>query len=363
MKTLEPVRIVFLLEDLCYGGTQMQNIELASRLDRKLFSPVILTLTGPTDLDSKVGQAGIPLVNMGSSRTVAPFFFFRLGRQIAKLKPDILVPCTALPNIWGRIWGRLMKVPVIIGTCRGGGAPQRQHERLLWRLCDGMICNSRALVADLAYLGVPREKLTYIANGVDTERFKPVLKKFSAEDALIVCVARLAQDKDHKTLLKAFSRVNEHFPEARLRIVGEGPEEKALRKFVAQELSEQAANQVEFAGPSADPARHYAEADIFALASIREGQPNAILEAMSCGLPICATDVGAVPSLLDGNGLISQPRDAEGLANNLLTFMRAPGMAQYFGKMSRAKAELEHSYSSMVQAHQDLFLKLYQKGA
>lgn len=336
----------------------MQNLELALRLDRKLFAPVILTLTGPTDLDARAEAAGIPLYHLGTTRAVAPFFFARLGSQIGKLAPDILVPCTALPNIWGRIWGRLKKTPVIIGTCRGGGAPVRQHERLLSRLCDAMICNSRALVDDLVYIGVPASKLNYIANGVDTEHFCPTPKKFSGEDALIVTVARLAKDKDHKTLFKAFALVNENFPGARLRIVGEGPEEAALKKFVETELPKAAAAQIEFTGPSADPATHYAEADIFALSSVREGQPNAILEAMSSALPVCATNVGGIPDLLEGNGLISQPGDAEGLANNLLTFLRAPGMATHFGRMGREKAMREHSFAAMVEAHQNLFLKL-----
>lgn len=360
-----PLKTLFLLEDLCYGGTQMQNLELAKRLDRNLFSPSILTLTGPTDLDDRAREAGIPLLHMGTDPRVAPLFFLRLGRQLARLAPDILVPCTALPNIWGRIWGRRKKVPVIVGTCRGGGAPARQHERLLWRLTDGMVCNSQALVDDLAYMRVPREHMVHIPNGVDTDRFRPVSRKFSSQDALILSVARLAKDKDQKTLLAAFARVHEHFPDARLRLVGEGPEEASLRKYVEKELPESAAARVEFAGASADPASHYAEADIFALSSIREGQPNAILEAMSCGLPVCATNTGAIPAMIEGNGLLSEPGDAEALANNLLTFLRAPGMAVHMGRTGRERAVREYSFTAMVRAHQDLFLRLWQnkKGA
>lgn len=356
-----PKKVLFLLEDLCYGGTQTQTLELASRLDRDKFSPAILTLTGRTDLDKKAEAAKIPLFHMGATRSVPPLFFLGLGKKIKAIKPDIIVPGTALPNIWGRIWGRLKRVPTIVGTCRGGGAPRRQHEKLLWRLCDGIICNSRALMRDMEERGVKPERLVYIPNGVDTERFQPAGKAAFSEEPLILSVARLAKDKDQKTLLAAFEIVSQSFPKARLRMVGEGPEGASLRKFAARELSGDALSRVEFAGPSADPASHCADADIFALSSIREALPNAILEAMSCGLPICATAVGEIPALLDGNGLVSRPEEPEALANNLLALLREPRMALQMGKAGRQKAEREYSFEAMVRRHQDYFAGLAQK--
>lgn len=356
-----PLKVLFLLEDLCFGGTQTQNLELASRLDRKLFAPSILTLTGPTDLDERARAANIPLFHMGRTRRVPPLFFLGLGRFIKRLAPDILVPCTALPNIWGRIWGRLKGVPVILGTCRGGGAVVRQHEKWLWRLSHGIVCNSRELIYAMNKRGVRKERMTYVPNGVDTDRFKPVPKKLDPENALIVTVARLARDKDQKTLLKAFSLVNEQFPGARLRLVGEGPEGAGLRKFVQQRLPEEVAARIEFAGASDNPAAHYAKADIFVLSSVREGQPNAILEAMSCGLPVCATAAGSVPEMLAGNGLVSQPGDETGLANNILACLRSPAMADELGRAGREKAESDYSFHAMVTAHQEIFTELWQK--
>lgn len=112
------MNVLFLLEDLCFGGTQRQNVELALRLDRARFRPAILTLTGPTDLDRKVLDGNITLVHLGSNRKAAPLFFARLGSAIRKLRPDVIIPCTALPNIWGRLWGKVLHIPVL-GTVRG----------------------------------------------------------------------------------------------------------------------------------------------------------------------------------------------------------------------------------------------------
>lgn len=355
----KPLKTLFLLEDLCYGGTQKQNLALAMRLDRERFSPALATLTGPTDLDEIAAAASVPVWHMGSSRRLAPFFFARLGRLLEAVKPDILVPCTALPNIWGRIWGRIRSVPLVVGTCRGGGAPWRQHERWLWRLCQGIVCNSRELVEVMADRGVDRERMVYIANGVDTEHFRPDSREKCSQ--LILCVARLAKDKDHRTLLSAFARIAPQFPDARLRLVGEGPEESALRNFCNNEIEPETAQKVEFAGPSADPAQHYKQADIFALSSIREGQPNSILEAMSAGLPVCATAVGGIPPLLAGNGLLSAAGDADAMAQNLALLLRDGDKAARLGRQGRQRAEADFSFAAMVRNHEGFFLKLWHK--
>ena len=124
------------------------------------------------------------------------------------------MPCTALPNIWGRIWGRFLHlwsgrgaVPLVVGTCRGGGGPARQHEKWLWRLTDHMVCNSEALQKILLDFGVPKARLSYIPNGVDTNFFSPSNPAPSQREPIILCVARLAGDKDHVTLLRAFELV------------------------------------------------------------------------------------------------------------------------------------------------------------
>ena len=246
----DKIHVLFVMEDLCFGGTQRQMVELACRLDRTRFHVSMLVLTGRTDLDAQVEQAGIRVEYLGRSRKVNPFFFALMLAALKRLAPDVLVPCTALPNIWGRLWGRLLGIP-IVGTVRGGGAPRRQHERFLWRLTDHMVCNSEALADVLSGLGVPAARLTYVPNGVDTERFAPAQPAPSERPPLILCVARLAEDKDHLTLLKGFALLRERHPGVRLRLVGDGPREKELKAWVAEHLPD---GGVEFCPGSPDGA-------------------------------------------------------------------------------------------------------------
>lgn len=357
------LKVLFLLEDLCFGGTQKQNLALASGLDRTRFSTRILTLTGPTDLDGEV-PPHISLNHMSSSRKPDPFFFYKLGAEIKRNEPDILVPCTALPNIWGRIWGKLLDVPVLVGTCRGGGAPTRQHERFLWRLATHIVCNSSPLLSAMREKGVPASHLTCIPNGVDTHHFAPARKKESDNGPLIVCVARLARDKDHPTLLEAFEILARANRKVRLRLVGEGPEEKKLRSIIVAMPSD-IARRIELAGACADPAPHYAEADLFALSSIREGQPNVLLEAMSSGLPICATAVGGIPDLIDSGmgGLLSPSENPAQLAKNMSSLLENSEARAKFGQHNRAKVENSFSFEKMISTHEALFDRLWEERA
>jgi len=355
-----PLRVLFLMEDLCFGGTQRQTLELARRLDRNRFTPVMLTLTGPTDLDMAARDAGIELHHMGRGRSVSPLFFAALCWRLRALHPHVIVPCTALPNIWGRIWGRLAwpgaggNAPLVVGTCRGGGGPKRQHERWLWRLTDHMICNSEALREILQGFGVPQGRLSYIPNGVDTEFFAPAADAPSARAPEILCVARLAGDKDHLTLLRAFELVLQRHPAARLRIVGDGPEEANLRAWVGANA---VGGNVDFIAGGLDMRGHYAHTRVFALSSVREGQPNVILEAMACGLPVCATAVGGIPRLVrDGeNGFLSPAGDAARLAENCCRLLADGALCDAMGQAGRARVEQDFSFTAMVDAHQGVF--------
>ena len=354
----QTLRVLFLMEDLCFGGTQRQMLELARRLDRGRFTPVMLTLTGPTDLDALARQGGVELHHLGRSRRVPPLFFLRMARALRRLRPDVLVPCTALPNIWGRIWGRLAwlgraKAPLVLGTCRGGGGPVRQHERWLWRLADELICNSQALREVLEDLGVPPVRLHYIPNGVDTEFFAPAAPPVAERGPLILCVARLAEDKDHLTLLRAFEQVLARHPQARLRLVGDGPEEARLRRWTAEHP---AGARVELTPGGLDMRAHYAAARLFALASVREGQPNVLLEAMACGLPVCATAVGGVPRLVtEGTtGLLCAAGDADALAETCCRLLEDDDLCTRLGHAGRERAQRDFSFARMVADHQTL---------
>ena len=351
---MHTARTVFLLQHLCTGGTQRQTLALAAGLDRARFAPELWTLSGPTELDGLARESNLPVKHLGAATFPGLDSLAALWRELGRETPDILFLCTALPNIWGRIVGRLRKLPLVLGSCRGGGAPARQHERWLWRLTRHIVCNSPALVEVMAGIGVPRAHMSCIVNGVDTRRFQPGGLPFSRREPIILCVARLVEDKDHACLLDAFARVLGQLPEARLRLVGEGPLEAKLRARMAQAPL---AGRVELLPAATDVAACYRSAGVFALSSRREGTPNVLLEAMASGLPAVATRVGGIPFLLrEESGLTVPAGDAEGLAAGLVRVLRDPDLAQRMGEAGRKRAERDFSFSAMITAHETLFM-------
>lgn len=352
-----PIRVVFLLEDLKFGGTQHQTLELAARLDKSKFDAELWMMAGGNDFQSLAESSGLPLHRLSGKNRVGPDSVLRLGRELLKKDIDLLVLLTVIPNIWGRIWGKLAGIPAIVGTCRGGASPRRQYERLLWPLADHVICNTEDLRELLTLrCRVPRPRVSAIPNGIDSA-FLEAPQGNRPSGPVILSVARLVPDKDHETLIAAFGRIAADFPEAELRLVGDGP----LRRHLLR-LAEETGfpGRIHFLGSRTDVRNLMYRSTVFVLSSIHEALSNAVIEAMACGLPIVATRVGGLPEVVhhEWNGLLVPPKDPAALAAALARLLSREEERREFGRAGRRLAEEEYSMDTMVKRHEELFLRI-----
>ena len=173
--------------------------------------------------------------------------------------------------------------------------------RVLWaaRKAAAVIAVSTRLKEALVELGVDADKVRVVRNGVDTDVFTP-MDRSAARKALalnqratLACVGNLVPEKGFLLAIECVAKL----PQAQLVIVGEGPQRNELER---QARALGAADRVVFM-PSmsqAELARVYSAADVLLLCSTREGWPNVVLEALACGTPVVATDVGAVNEIL-----------------------------------------------------------------
>jgi len=368
-----PARVVLLLQDLLFGGTQRQALELARGLDPARFAVEMWMLSPGRDFAPKAEACGIPLVWLSHKPAVGLGALRGLWRRLSQTPPDILVPLTAVPNIWGRLFGRLRGVPVVLGSCRGGGAVARQHERWLARAAHHHICNSRPLRDILVDgLGHPADRVTVIPNGVDTDHFTPPPEDLRPVRDVILCVARMSLDKDHETLLRAFEIVAREHERAELWLVGDGPEAAGVARLVSRHPFR---GRIRAYPGGADPRPFYQQAKVLVLSSVREGLPNVILEAMSMGLPVAATAVGGIPGVLSAApdaadapheageaagpcGLLSPAADPAALAASVLALLRDEALRDRLGRAGRARAVADYSLRAMVAAHEDVFTRL-----
>lgn len=205
-------------------------------------------------------------------------------------------------------------------------------------------------VAVTAY-GLDPERVAVVPEGIDLAAWPPAAEPLGAEGAeaglgegrppVILSVARQYRRKDTRSLLEAFARVAPRRPEARLRVVGGGPELPRLRAR-ARELA--LGDRVAFLGEVPDEGavrREYLGADVFCLPSLQEGFGIAYLEAMAAGLPVVAARAAAVPEVVpDGEaGILVPPRDPAALAAALERLLDDEALRRRLGEAGRRRVE------------------------
>jgi len=259
----------------------------------------------------------------------------------------------------------LPRPPAIVRT-RHISAPVSGNfaNRWLYRQAKVVVTTGEALRKDLiARLGLPADQAVSIPTGIDTVRFAPSADKSTAKRALdldpslryIGIVATLRSWKGHAFLLDAFARLARD--DVRLAIVGDGPQRAAIERRIG-ELG--LSGRVILAGQRSDPERWLQALDIFCLPSYaNEGVPQALLQAMLCGLPIVTTPVGAIlEAVRDGeSALITPPRDASALAGAIAQLLASPGIADQLGNNARQVAFARFSREGMLEKMQDAFLR------
>ena len=169
---------------------------------------------------------------------------------------------------------------------------------------------SNALLDGVRKWGIAVDRLQVIRNGVNLERFRPVPRpearmRLGIQGApIFLSVGNLVELKGHHITIEAFSEVVRDYPDARLVIIGEGPDQGRLMALVAQ-LG--VTSRVVFAGmlPQEDLYLWYSAADMSILASSREGWPNVLLESMACGTPVVATRISGIPEVV-GSAVVGQ---------------------------------------------------------
>lgn len=227
------------------------------------------------------------------------------------------------------------------------------------------LCPSRDVTEQLrAHLRRP-EAAVYLPNGVDTSCFVPsaVADKRRQRDHLgirfghvILHVGRHAALKSGDVLLKAFAQARQSLPaNTGLIFLGQGEQTEAWKRL-AEELG--VAPEVVFAGSHPEPERYYQAADAFVLSSLREGMPNALLEAMACGLPCLASDTGGIRDVLGErfpNQLVPAG-DANALARALPALFQPDASA--LGREMREHVEAHFSIEMISQRLMELYEEL-----
>ncbi|MFZ3321580.1 MAG: glycosyltransferase family 4 protein [Usitatibacter sp.] len=206
----------------------------------------------------------------------------------------------------------------------------------------------------IAETGVEAPRVVSIPTGIDLGRFQPgdrnaarAASGLPREVPIVGIVATLRSWKGHRYLFGAFAAMKR--AEALLVVVGEGPQRESLEAY-ARELG--IASQVRFAGNQADVAPWMQSFDVFCLPSYaNEGVPQALMQAMACGLPVVTTPVGSIEEIVEAGvtGMIVPPRDAGRLRGEIETLLDDDAKRASLGERASAAARERFGESLMVE--------------
>jgi glycosyltransferase involved in cell wall biosynthesis len=367
------LRILFVLTGLAYGGAETQLVRLATRLKSRGWEVSVVSLMPPKAYVEDLEAAGIPVFSLGIRRKLPDLGpVLRFARIIRKWRPDIVHSHMVHANLLARIVRFLAPIPVLICSARSideGGRFREILYRLTDSLCDLTTQVSQAGLERYVRMGaVPRHKIRYIPNGVDTERFKPNLedrlkfrKELGVDGFVWLAVGRFDPPKDYPTMLQAFARVVHKHSNTILLIAGDGPLRKTMENL-ARELGIE--KRTKFLGIRRDIPQLMNAADAYVMSSSWEGMPNVLLEASATGLPIVATDVGGNREIvLDGvTGFLVPPRNPEALARTMLRIMDlSDEERKEMGKRARKHIEVKFNLDRVVDLWEILYYELLEK--
>ena len=369
------MRIVQFVYNLDMGGLERLAIDLAQCQLAEGHEPLIYCLTYPGRLAPEAAAMGISVQSFEKPAGPNLGTVWKIAKQLRRDRPDVLHTHNHLVHHYGVVAGLLAGVPVVVNTrhraeprlVNGPGGWQvtpesraKKSDRIFratlpWTDSVVMISESTRQFF-IRHCGIPPAKTRVILNGAHLEKFlnAPAHPGSAPPRVRFGITARLVQDKDHFSLLRAFAAVAAVVPGAELHIAGDGPLRDRLSSL-AQELN--LTNRVTFLGALSDIPQFLSQLDIFVLSSLNEGLPLALLEAMAAGLPIVATRAGGVEeAAVDGhNAFLSAPGDSNGLAEAMIRMARVPDLA----RMGAVGREIVQDKFRIEQTWQEYY-KLFQ---
>lgn len=371
--------ILHLISSLHVGGAERMLVRLVTAT-RDRFDHTIVSMIAGGSLARDAREAGAEVVELGLSRSLtAVAGLGRLRRLVATTRPAVLqawmyhahiAAVAALPLTGPRpalAWNvrhtletlgdetRLTRAAILAGVP-------------LAPFADAIVYNAERSARRHAAIGYPAKKAIVIPNGFDLDAFRPdpdarawLLAEHGLppDTPIIGRVARNHPMKDHACLFGAFARIVKAVPEARLAVVGSGMvgDDATLAGLAAVAG---VADKILWLGPRRDIERLTAGFDVALSTSSRgEGFPNVMGEALACGVPMVATDVGDAAAILDDPARIVPPGDAAGMAAIVVRLLQAgPEARAALGDRDRQRALTHFSITAVGDAYAALWRRL-----
>lgn len=375
------MKIIHIITGLGVGGANVMLYRLVSRIDRKAFELGVISLTDIGLIGLKTRALGVPVRELGMSPGVPnPLAILRLTSWLRQDPPDVIQTWTYHADLIGGLAAWLAgRIPVAWGIHHTTSDRENTKRLTTWTvmacarlsrwLPTSIVCCSEASCRVHEQLGYPASKMLVIPNGFDLTAFRPDLEArqsvrqelgISDEVPLIGYVARFDPQKDHHNFIQAAARIHARLPETRFLMCGEGITWENL-DLVEWIETAGLRDCCYLLGGREDIPRLMAGLDVATISSaFGEAFPLVIGEAMACGVPCVATDLGDSAIIVGDTGVIVPPKNpqllAEGWSRLLVSMSRAERAK--LGVAARSRIKERYGLRKVVEQYENLYRSL-----
>ena len=366
-----PRRVGLVVGQLQAGGAERQLFELAVRLDRSRYEPVVICLSETGEpFGTRLTSHGVRVLLLARSRNYDPARVFKLSHVLREERIDLLHSFLLAANAYA--WSSTLlarvarrRVPLIASsrTCIPPASALRKliHRRAFLGAA-AVVANSNSVMSfTRETYGLPADRIRVIPNGVDLESFGPdtigedaragIRRELGIPAAALVVgtLGRVSPEKNLDLFLRMAKTLSGETDAGTVFVIGgDGPALPSLR-LTADRLG--LGDRLHFIGSRQDVARVLSGFDLFVLSSDTEGLPNAVMEAMAARLPVVATRAGGTDELVSENetGCLVATGDLDQLTSKVRSLLFDEKTRRRMGGEGRRRMETGYSVDLMVQ--------------
>ena len=370
------IKLTHIITGLNTGGAEMMLLKLTKSMNKNLFEITIIVLSSKGILNKEFEKIGIK-VNYCNIKFLRPFSgLISLYKFLKKSKPDIVQTWLYHSDFLGGIFAFILGVKNIVWNIRGSYLGYRLNKFHTYFIIyiNGflskfipkfIVSNSYECINIFSSIGYKRDIFKFIPNGFDTQKFSPNIKlrnnfrkeiKIPNIAKLIGYIARFDPQKNHLGFIKIASIIKSKIPNAYFLLAGKGIDynNQVLLNWIEKFNLK---SSFRLLGSRSDINKINSALDLYLSPSNGEGFPNSIGEAMSCGVPCLATNVGDCKKIINNNNLISEVDDLADFINKTLIALK--WNEKEFKKQSfLARQRIKKLYSiERVKDHYEEFYK------
>lgn len=338
------MNLTLIITNLATGGAETMLLKLLQKLDRSRFNPTVISLVGLGEIGPFIQAQGIPVHALGMSRGVPnPLMVLRLAKLLRQLQPDVVHTWMYHADLLGGLAARLAGADRVIWGIHHSNLSKTENKRstlLVVKTCALLsrsvparilLCSQRAKEVHAA-VGYLADKFHVIPNGFDLSRFAPDKKAraslraelgLAADVPLVGLIARFDSQKNHFGFVEAAAQLRAQIPDVHFVLAGTEVDSAntALNAAIAAKGLQA---HMHLLGRRDDVPRLMAALDVLASSSHGEAFPSVLGEAMACGVPCVATDVGDSADIVADTGRVVAAGDMAGLAQGLIEILCLP---------------------------------------